>query len=80
MLSRRSRRHFYEMTKTPPEEKKKVTKKRILNSAYGLVMTEILNGRQFKGGAAGKGAAPPRMAPQRCGGVAKSFPILQSSY
>ena len=28
------------MTKTPPEKKKKGTKKRILNSAYGLVMIQ----------------------------------------
>ena len=38
-------------------------------------MTEILNGRHFEGGAAGNGAA----APQRCSGVATSFPILQST-
>ena len=42
-------------------------------------MTELLNGRHFEGGAARKGPAPPHMAPQRCGGVTTSFPILGST-
>ena len=45
----------------------------------GQKMTELLNGRHFKGGAAGRGAAPPRTAPQRYGGVPTSFPIVRST-
>ena len=36
----------------------------------GRKMTELLNGRHFEGGAAGKGAAPPRTALQRYGDIA----------
>jgi len=42
-------------------------------------MTELLNGRHFDGGAAGNGAAAPRTAPQRCGGVTTSFPMPRST-
>ena len=34
------------------------------------ILTHILNGRHFEGGAAGKGAAPPRTALQRYGDIA----------
>ena len=43
-------------------------------------MTELLNGRRFEGRAAGKGAAPPRTAPQRSGDIASRCPILRSSF
>ena len=43
-------------------------------------MTELLNGRRFEGRAAGKGAAPPRTAPQRFGDIASRCPILRSSF
>ena len=43
-------------------------------------MTELLNGRRFEGRAAGKGAAPPRTAPQRSGNIASRCPILRSSF
>ena len=43
-------------------------------------MTELLNGRRFGGRAAGKGAAPPRTAPQRSGDIASRCPILRSSF
>ena len=42
--------------------------------------TELLNGRHFEGHAAGKGAAPPPMAPQRSGDIASRCPILRSSF
>ena len=46
----------------------------------GKKMTELLNGRHFEAGAAGNGTAAPHTAPQCCGGVATSFPILQSTF
>ena len=43
-------------------------------------MTELLNGPHFEGRAAGKGAAPPRTAPQRSGDIASRCHILRSSF
>ena len=38
-------------------------------------MTELLNGRRFEGRAAGKGAAPPRTAPQRSDDIASRLEV-----